>query len=1502
MGRGLRACIIIALVGFASFAQVGPGDQASDVLGMREYPVVPEDETLAASATEILSHMSGFFTENLGQEGNSEVRFYTTGNPLSAGLTTSGVIFIVRQGGEALTADLRSKGPTPDPIGLPIESRTTYSFSLLLEGCNPVVPRGEGLLGHPTNFLLGSDTSKWVRGARSFEEVWYDGIWDGIDLRFYFRDGRLKYDIVVGAGVNPSAAMLRYVGTTGLDIEQITGDLLVTTPAGNLRDDRPVILQEGRSPTDGAFRLVDRTALGFELGPTYDPDLPAVIDPGFEFSTLLGGSDDDFPIFVGKDDELSVVVVGQTNSTDFVVTPGAFCTTFNGGHDLFISKLDSTASHLLFSTLIGGVYIDRPIEACLMGDGSILVTGSTEINVNPALNFPTTSDHIPNEYSWETGFLLQLSNDGSNLIYSTFFGGSDLDRVQDMYICATGDVYLAGTTYSVNLPITQDAFCATLKGGADAFVLKLDLTQKQLTYCTYIGGNGNDQGGYLNVDSSGNIYVAGSTSSLDFPTTPDAFCQTISGHTNTDVFALKLNADGSQLIYSTYIRGSSSEHVDSIRLLDDENLYLEGETNSRDFPLTPGAFCQTKGPNGRFILGLKPDGTGLIASTFLFGGYRTEYVSRQILKDGSVGLVGYSNASDFPTTSDALNKTHSGERDVFIMLLDPTMTHLDYSTFIGGNWDDFPAVVTWDLSNNQLWITGSTSSTNLPTSIGCYDPRLPNPPSVFRSYLVEFNMSTRKIDYCTYFGGSFADGPRLMQPDEHGHLVIVGTTDSPDFPLSDDAFDTEMAGSIDLFVLGIDPRPCDPQPKPTGVSARGDNGFVDLGWDPPKFTGGIALSHRIYKSTSPGSETLFREVPYFNKTAGILGLTDEEVVNGVTYYYRVSAINARGESELSDAISVTPRGPPTEPLNVTGRSGDGTVHLIWEPPMADGGHPVQGYKVFRCIFGEDMSLLATVTDGTNLTDPNVETGTFYYYTVLAFTSFGNGPPCKEVRVKALNVPSPPGGFTVAPADGQVKLTWNLPVSDGGSMLLGFKVYRGNSPETMTLLATLSPMALEYTDTGLTNGANYIYYVTAYSEVGESQMSLVLDAIPFTLPGQPLALVARAGDRWVELAWEPPGSDGGRPVTHYNLYSSDDPGDLQLLVSIGAVTTFNNTGLTNGVTYYYQVQAVTEAGESQRSEVASARPMGLPGAPADLAGAIAAGGVRLTWRAPASLGGADSLTYTVLRGGTADGLAVIATGVDALEYFDASIVVGSTYFYSVRAVSSVGEGPPAITVSVTAVSLPGGVMDLQAIAFDGKVHLIWMPPGQDGGSPVTGYVVLRGLMETGMAEVARVGAVTNYTDTTVANGKRYLYAVSAINAVGTGPRGELVEATPIGAPGAVGLLTAQAKDGAIVLTWAAPAAAGRAPVTGYTVLRGESADALAPFAYLGNVLTYTDPTVEEGKTYFYSVVPKSGMGDGQRAPAVTGKVPTLKDGPGPGAVAALGALGVLAAVATARRRR
>src|SRR5947199_6255592 len=244
-------------------------------------------------------------------------------------------------------------------------------------------------------------------------------------------------------------------------------------------------------------------------------------------------------------------------------------------------------------------------------------------------------------------------------------------------------------------------------------------------------------------------------------------------------------------------------------------------------------------------------------------------------------------------------------------------------------------------------------------------------------------------------------------------------------------------------------------------------------------------------------------------------------------------------------------------------------------------------------------------------------------------------------------PSAPQNLAATGGNAQVTLTWQAPASDGGSPITNYKIYRGTTSGGETLVATIGNQ-LSYSDGGLTNGVTYYYQVSAVNNVGEGPRSNEISATPTapaTPPGAPQGLGATAGDATVTLTWSAPSSNGGSPITNYRIYRSTTGGGETLQATIGNVLTYSDTSVTNGVTYYYQVSAVSNVGEGPRSNEASATPTapaGPPGAPQGLVATAGDATVTLTWSAPSSNGGSPITNYRIYRGTSSNGETLKAT--------------------------------------------------------------------------------------------------------------------------------------------------------------------------------------------------------------------------------------------------------------------
>jgi hypothetical protein len=442
---------------------------------------------------------------------------------------------------------------------------------------------------------------------------------------------------------------------------------------------------------------------GIEVG-SYDPTQLLVIDP-LVYSTYIGGSEYDRGNAIAVDGKGNAYVTGETYSTNYDVTPGAFQT--DGGGDVFVTKLSARGTVLVYSTYIGGSYGDRGYGIAVDGSGNAYVTGYTT-----STDYPVT----PGAFQTKNGgglrdvFVTKLNAAGSALVYSTYIGGVFHDYGYAIAVDGSGNAYVTGYTESASYPVTPGAFQTTKGGGYDVFVTKLNETGTALVYSTYIGGSNNDVGYGIAVDGNGNAYVTGYTESTDYDVTSGAFQTTRGGY--RDVFVTKLNETGTALVYSTYIGGSGGDEGYGIAVDGSGNAYVTGYTWSTDYDVTPGAF-QTKNGGGRdvFVTKLNATGTALVYSTYMGGSNNDEGYGIAVDGSGNAYVTGWTLSTDYDVTPGAFQTKNGGGRDVFVTKLNATGTALVYSTYIGGSGEERGYAIAVDGSGNA-YVTGYTESRN----------------------------------------------------------------------------------------------------------------------------------------------------------------------------------------------------------------------------------------------------------------------------------------------------------------------------------------------------------------------------------------------------------------------------------------------------------------------------------------------------------------------------------------------------------------------------------------------------------------------------------------------------------------------------------------------------------------------------------------------------------------------------------------------------------------------
>jgi len=682
-------------------------------------PAAAPGSVSKAEVAEGYGRLPLFFTQNQGQV-DPQVKFYTRGLGHAIFFTPEAMVLSLN----------RASGDVERHAGQKKGAGNQALVQLRPQGIRPGV---EILATDPlpgkVNHYQGNDSSKWRTETPTFKSVLYREAYPGIDLKFYgTRQQQVEYDLIIKPGADPKQVKFRYQGIKALKVGK-AGDLIITLPGGGkLVQQKPVIYQEingQRVSREGKFRLrSDKRSYGFDLA-SYDTRYPLIIDPVvLVYSTYLGGNAWESGNAIAVDGDGSAYVAGTTQSSDFpVVTPTAPSPgpAFGAGatENAFVTKFDPAGNTLVYSTYLGGNTADIGLAVAVDAAGNAYVAGETYSS-----NFPVSAGVFQTALrtnAASNAFVTKLDPNGTlTLGYSTYLGGGSLDNglgstdsPAGIKVDADGNAYVVGTTNATNFP-TQGAFQPALGGvGAiNAFVAELNPTGSALVFSTYLGGEFSDTAWGIDIDTTGNVYVAGETTSLNFPKTN---ASSLSGF--SDAFVTKLNPTGSALVYSTYLGGAGTDGATggiAVNRATGE-AYIAGYTDSTDFPVTAGAFQTALGGAGAtnaFVTKFDPTGTSVYA-TYLGGDSSDVAWFIAVDASGNAYVTGETSSSNFPRRGPFQN-TLKGAINAFVTKLNTGGTGLHYSTYLGGTATDYGFGIAVN-SLSTAYVAGYSTSTDFPT-------------------------------------------------------------------------------------------------------------------------------------------------------------------------------------------------------------------------------------------------------------------------------------------------------------------------------------------------------------------------------------------------------------------------------------------------------------------------------------------------------------------------------------------------------------------------------------------------------------------------------------------------------------------------------------------------------------------------------------------------------------------------------------------------------------------
>ena len=683
-----------------------------------------------------------YFIQNNGQM-DEITKFYETGSGHSTFFTKDGVyLSLIRH--EDVRVESQRQGSIPQA-----ENSKTLNFQLIklsfLNASKDPEIVAEGLQKGKINYFIGKSPDQWRRNISTYRAVRYKDVYKGIDIRFYGNNHQLDYDIIIKPGADLSKIRFSYEGIEGLKITD-GGNLEVGLKGGKLIQKMPYIYQEiggKRVKVDGKFKVSEkrstgnddkRFSYGFEVA-SYNKSYPLIIDPVLIYSTYFGGSDFDSSRSIAVDNDGNAYITGYTYSPDFPTLNPIQATHGDGGvyWDVFVAKIDTSGSSIVYSTYIGGSNNDLGWGITVDEAGSAYVVGYTESS-----DFPVASPIQGSNAGGADIFLIKIDSTGSSLSYATYLGGSGNDWGYTVAVDSAGAAYIIGKSESTDFPMVNPIYGSNA-GNYDAVIAKIDVTGTAIVYSTYLGGYKYDLGRSIAVNSIGEAYITGWTYSPDFP-----MLNPIQASKNGrgDAFVAKIDSAGASLIYSTYLGGNDRDSSKSIAIDGYGNAYIAGWTYSTDFPTQNPIQGSFGGVRDVFVAKIDSAGASLIYSTYLGGSDVDGSWAIATDSAGDAYVTGWTYSSDFPTQN-PLQGDQGGE-DVFVTKIDATGSSLSYSTYLGGSISDFGGGIAVDSVGNA-YITGWT-----------YSPDFPILNSTPGGYIGTSNVFVTKIGETAWFSGIIA--------------------------------------------------------------------------------------------------------------------------------------------------------------------------------------------------------------------------------------------------------------------------------------------------------------------------------------------------------------------------------------------------------------------------------------------------------------------------------------------------------------------------------------------------------------------------------------------------------------------------------------------------------------------------------------------------------------------------------------------------------------------------
>ncbi|MBT8212732.1 MAG: hypothetical protein KJN71_06275, partial [Acidimicrobiia bacterium] len=541
-----------------------------------------------------------------------------------------------------------------------------------------------------SNYLIGNDPDEWVTGVKSYGAVTFTDIYDGIDVMYQGNGKRLQYDFIVSPGADPSQVEFEIGDATAAITDE--GTLLVTlASAEQLIIQTPYAYQDtpaGRVDVEVSF-IPTEGGFAFSLG-AYDAALPLVIDPTVDWATYIDTATYVTFTDITVDGAGNVFVTGHCAGCTYPITAGVVDPVL-AGTEAVISKLNPTATALIWSTYMGGDASETASSIEVAADGTIYVGGQTWSS-----NFPMPGGGYDTSFDGGSeGFITRLNSTATAIVSATFLGGTNNspsdDEVNDLHLHSGGQVYVAGHTRDSDFPTTGGVLQGSYGGGMyDGFLARLDASLSTLQHSTFVGGSGIDVLETLEVTAGGVIFAAGGGGSTDFPITPVTAYQS-SNPSGQSGKVIAVDPGFSGVIYGSYLGGAGSDRVLDSVMVSDTEFVVVGYAASQDLPtrnaVQPAPGDASSFTDDGFIAKFDLTGSGPSSApfvTYMGGNADDEIHGVALTPTGDIVFSGWTKSTNLSTTPDAIDATFQGADDIMFGTLAGDGSSLTTLSYYGG--------------------------------------------------------------------------------------------------------------------------------------------------------------------------------------------------------------------------------------------------------------------------------------------------------------------------------------------------------------------------------------------------------------------------------------------------------------------------------------------------------------------------------------------------------------------------------------------------------------------------------------------------------------------------------------------------------------------------------------------------------------------------------------------------------------------------------------------------